>query len=83
MLLGAKLLKIEVWRLFHWKAECLLMKIGSFDVSRDQQYVLEIGLFEQKEKFKATSQGLLKAGEVLVRAGSSISHSAPMVSYQL
>ena len=83
MLLGAKLLKIEVWRLFHWKAECLLMKIGSFDVRRVQQYVPEIGLFKQKEKFKATIQGLLKAVEVLVRAGFSISHSAPMVSYQL
>ena len=59
------------------------MKIGSFDVSKDQQYIPEIGLFKQKEKFKATIQGLLKAVEVLVRAGFSISPSAPMVSYQL
>ena len=49
--LAAKLIKIESWGLFHWKAECLLIKMGSFGASRDLHYGREVGPFQAKGNF--------------------------------
>ena len=49
--MAAKLTKIEIRGLFHWKAECLLMKMGSFGVSSNLHYGHEVSLFEAKRDF--------------------------------
>ena len=47
----AKIIQIEVWRLFHWKAECLLMKIDCFGASSHVHYGLGVSPFEAKGRF--------------------------------
>ena len=49
--MAAKLIKKEIWGLFHWKAECLLMKIGSFAASSDLHYGPEVSPFEVERDF--------------------------------
>ena len=49
--MAAKLIKIEIRGLFHWKAECLLIKMGSFAASSNLHYGHEVSPFEAERYF--------------------------------
>ena len=49
--MAAKLTKIEIRGLFHWKAECLLIKMGSFAASSNLHYGHEVSPFEAERYF--------------------------------
>ena len=52
--MAAKLIKIEIRGLFHCKAECLLIKMGSFAASSDLHYGHEVSPFEAERDFTFT-----------------------------